>query len=191
MYLDSQVAPPLQLDVNHETHQKLLRSANKISQGTHQTLDFNIFDDTRNHFFKELLPYWAGFKYACSVNPDGTTRFPLTKLERMLRERLEEFMQMRKPSASDFKLPSLLGTSTNSRRTNTPGGTEKTVSHRTNTNIVFSIATGIRYKDDRESNIGKKSGGMFSARPPTILGSNIRSNSIIDRRSSNVVNVNL
>jgi len=195
LYLDSQVAPALQLDVNHETHQKLFRSATKISLGTHQPTDTAIFDDTRAQLFKELLPYWAGFKFACSVNPaDGSITFPLTKQERMLRERLEEFMQMRKPSASDFKLPSLVGTANQLRRANTPGGggggSDRTAApQKTSLNIVFSIASGIRYKDDRESNIAKQAAANGSTRPPTVLMSHLRSNSTSDRRNSNAVNV--
>lgn len=173
MYLDSQVAPNIQLDVNHEIHQKLLRSALKISQGTQLNTDFLIFDDTRSHLFKELLPYWAGFKYACSINPDGSLAFPLTKQEKLLRERLEEFMQMRKPSANDFKLPSLISPMIDRA---TPATMEKERA-RTSMNIVFSIATGIKYKDDRESM------KQFSIPPPVVLPQT-RSSSNSERRNS-------
>ena len=202
LYLDSPVAPSLQIDVNHETHQRLSRAATRIAQGTHQpATELGIFDDTRSHLFKELLPYWAGFKFACTVDPaTGAVIYPLTKQERMLRERLEEFMQMRKPSASDFKLPTLMGSgsSRHGRSTNTPAGGASSERAKANLNIVFSIATGIRFKDtDREVKTSAPQTNPPPVRPPSILtGANnhnnhLRSNSIhnSDRRSSNVVNV--
>lgn len=211
--MDSLVSPTLQIDVAHDVHQKLYRAATKITQGANQNNELAIFDDTRGHFFKELLPYWSGFKFACTINPnDGSITFPLTKQERMLRERLEEFINMRKPSASDFKLPLLMGpTATGGgggggggRRANTPGGGSDKA-HRPNTNIVFSIASGIRFKDDRDSHIGNHklavgaapaaantitSGSNMGSRPPTVtLMTNLRSSSLSNRRSSNTVNV--
>lgn len=136
-----------QLDVTHDLQQKLFRAATKIVQGTHAHNDLQIFDDTRVQFLKDLTPYWAGFKYNLSKNAaDGAaaggmdSAYPLTKAEKLIRERLEEFMQMKNPSVSDFKLPSLNSPLPTGSPTPGPGKKQ-------NLNICFSIASGIKYRD--------------------------------------------
>jgi hypothetical protein len=148
-YLDSQIAPVTQIDINHDMHQKLLKSAIRITQTLHGQNDLLIFDEARAHLFKELLPYWAGYKFSLS-NINDDTQLPLTKQERQLRERLDEFLNAKPPSPNDFKLPPL-----SPRPNSTPLGyqtnrpSEK--SSHTNLNIVFSLATGIKYKDDKHN----------------------------------------
>jgi hypothetical protein len=149
LYLDSQLAPSTQIDVSHDIQQKLIRSAQKIVQGTFTANDLQIFDDTRAQLFKDLLPYWAGYKFNCSKLEPGAG-LPLTKQEKLLRERLEEFLQMKNPSLSDFKLPSLSPVPP----TATPTGTRSQFhqsGQKANLNICFSIAAGIKYKDDRQT----------------------------------------
>lgn len=156
VYLDSSVPPSVQIDVNHEFQQKLLKSAFRISQGSYSPHDLAIFDDTRANLFKDLLPYWAGFKFAFK----NTSEVPLTKQEKYLRERLEEFLNMKNPSPSDFKLPVLTPRSAASTPTGSikqqqqqqqHGHPHTSKSHQETLNIVFSIATGIKYKDERNN----------------------------------------
>jgi hypothetical protein len=63
IYLDSPLAPATQLDINHDMTQRLLKVAWRIVQGPYSPSDFSVFDDVRNNFFKELLPYWCGYKF--------------------------------------------------------------------------------------------------------------------------------
>ncbi len=147
-YLDSQIAPVSQIDINHDMHQKLLKSAIRITQTLHGQNDLLIFDEARAHLFKELLPYWAGFKFSLT-NTSDETLLPLTKQERQLRERLDEFLNAKPPSPNDFKLPPL-----SPRPNSTPLGYQTNrplQSNHNNINIVFSLATGIKYKDDKHN----------------------------------------
>ena len=45
-----------------ETQQKLLKAAVRIAQGNQSSNDIVVFDEARSILFKELLPYWSGFK---------------------------------------------------------------------------------------------------------------------------------
>ena len=173
IYLESQLQPSLQIDVNHETHQKLLKSSIRIIQGASVPNDFVVFDEARANFCKELYDYWAGFK---DVYKDQK-EIPLTRQERQLRERLDEFLATKNPSPSDFKLPPLPARP-QSRLTppnlNAPAslnalppasGSNTTVApatastpklsqqqqKETSISIIFSISTGIKYKDERSN----------------------------------------
>ncbi|CAF0814981.1 unnamed protein product [Brachionus calyciflorus] len=153
LYLDSQIPPSCQIDVSFETNQKLLKSAAKIVQGNHSAADLAVFDEVRTNLYKDLLPYWAGFK---SIHKEGIS-FGETKQEKMLKERLDEFLIAKNPSPSDFRLPPIspqpmvLTPNLTNYRQNT--------SISQNLNIVFSIATGIKFKDEKalNSNPGRSS----------------------------------
>jgi len=160
MYLDSSIAPAIQIDVNHETQQKLLKSATRIAQGSHTSNDFVVFDETRAQLSKELAPYWAGYKFS---NKDKLTNVPMTKLEKQLKERLDEFLHLKNPSPSDFKLPSLSSRSqstlSNYNGSHKPQTQQQDKQQATtlpqqtpgSINIVFSISAGLKYKDERNA----------------------------------------
>jgi hypothetical protein len=135
-YLDSVIPPTIQIDINHDAHQKLIRSIGRILQNAHSTSDFQPFDDVRAQLVKEMLPYWAGFKH--SYKPSSTR--PLTKLEKILKERLEDFFNAKNPAPDDFKLPAL-----NQKR--------KEVNGNGPIQIAFSLTTGIKYKDEKTNQL--------------------------------------
>jgi len=62
----------LQIDIAGELHQKTLRAAQKYSTGK-ETFT-NIFDEAQLSVFKELLPYWAGFRKSYTPPEDPTKK---------------------------------------------------------------------------------------------------------------------
>ena len=128
--------------------QKLLKSAVRLTQGSQTSNDIAVFDEARSQLFKELLPYWAGFK----VILKQTNGVFLTKKEKLLRERLSEFMNTKTPSPN-FKLPRLsprpLSTSPSVSKALQVQSQQNAQKHQETLNIVFSLSTGIKYKDDR------------------------------------------
>jgi hypothetical protein len=144
-YLDSQIAPGTQIDINHETQQKLIKSVNRVIQGTHTSYDMAIFDDVRNILLKELLPYWAAYN---AYSKNASNEPPLSKQQKKLKERLEEFLSMKNLSPDDFKLPDInLIRSANNKKTPLNSSSRFTGHHLSN--IVFSITTGIKFRDER------------------------------------------
>lgn len=158
IYLESQIPPSIQIDTSQEINQKLLKAAGKIAQGNFSSADIAVFDEVRSSFFKDLLPYWAGFKGISKKY----LQFGETKQEKILKERLDEFLNVKNPSPSDFKLPPLsphpmiLTPNITNCRQNT--GTTQ------NMNITFSIATGIKYKDEKGLNQGRNSTSISNER---------------------------
>ena len=59
--------------MNNDIHQKTVRAAQRYVQG--KDVFSNIFDEAQFSVFKELLPYWAGFKKTYSP-PEDTTKRP-------------------------------------------------------------------------------------------------------------------
>lgn len=182
LYLDSQIPPTTQLDINHETQQKLLKSATKITQGTFTPAELAVFDEVRAQLFKDLLPYYAGFK--SNVKEDIVV---ISKQDKVLKERLEELLNMKNPSPNDFKLPPLspqpFMPSPNSMflMNNSRHGTialEKPP--QSSMNIVFSISTGIKYRDDKNAlNTGRNSlAGSYDRRNSQALNSNNLNNNL-------------
>ncbi|XP_074646346.1 uncharacterized protein LOC141902488 [Tubulanus polymorphus] len=102
-FLDSAYPPPLQIDVPPDLHQKMVKTAQRYAQGKEITP--NLFDEAQYLVFKELLPYWAGFKKQYTP-PEDPNKRPLTKRQKLLRKRLEMFETMPAPT-HDFKLPKL------------------------------------------------------------------------------------
>lgn len=149
VYLDSTIPPAIQVDLNHEMHSKLIKSLAKIMQLTHTNSDFAPFDDARAQLFKDLLPYWCGFK----LTYKPTVEKPLTKAEKIIKERLEEFSAVKTPLQTEFKLPPIVA-----KR-------KDVVNNATSLQIVFSLATGIKYKDEKTVNLpnGTNGNGASSA----------------------------
>ncbi len=151
-YLDSQIHPLNQLDISNDTHSKLVKAVNRIISGTNTTLDITLFDEVRVQLVKDLLPYWAGYMNYIKSNQNEP---PLSKRQKMLKERLEEFLSLKNTSPDDFKLPLIIPRSPQSpskkSRENPLLSSSNNFRNQQNrlSNIVFSIATGIKYKDEK------------------------------------------
>jgi hypothetical protein len=149
--LDSSIEPHTQIDVNHETQQKLLKAAVRIAQGNQSSNDIVVFDEARSILFKELLPYWSGFKV---VLKQSNNAIPMTKQEKILRERLSDFLNTKTPSPN-FKLPRLsprpLSVSPSVSKALQVQSQQNAQKHQETLNIMFSLSTGIRFKDERNN----------------------------------------
>ncbi len=135
LYLDSQLTPSIQVDINNETYQKLIKTLAKVMQGTQNSADMSAFDDAKALLIKDLLPYWSGFKHSYKPSSDK----PLTKTDKMLKERLDEFMSISDTPFVDFKLPPI------SAKYRDPVHTASNAT----LHISFSLATGIKFKDEK------------------------------------------
>ncbi|XP_069117342.1 regulator of G-protein signaling 22-like isoform X3 [Argopecten irradians] len=102
-FLDAITSPALQIDVTQATQDKAIRAAQRYLQG--KDVMASIFDEPQLMVFKELLPYWAGFRRTFQP-PDDPTKRPVTKHEKMLKKRLEAIENYEIPS-NEFHLPSI------------------------------------------------------------------------------------
>ncbi|XP_052766652.1 uncharacterized protein LOC128207645 isoform X4 [Mya arenaria] len=102
-FLESYTSPTLQVDINNELHQKTLRAAQRYVQS--KDVFSNIFDEAQLAVFKELLPYWAGFRKSFSP-PEDNSKKPVTKYQKMLKKRLEQIENYVIPP-SEFRLPQI------------------------------------------------------------------------------------
>lgn len=62
-----------QIDIGTDLHQKTLRAAQRYLSSKENVS--NIFDEAQLSVFKELLPYWAGFRKSYSP-PDDPNKKP-------------------------------------------------------------------------------------------------------------------
>ena len=150
-YLDSAIFPTTQLDCSSEMSTKLTKSIGRLLNGTNTPNDLTALDEARVQLIKELLPYWAGYK---SYAKNAENEPPLSKQQKKLKERLEEFLSLKNTSPDDFKLPLLSARESpkklEQRSQVLHGSSSQNRFERPKlSNIVFSIATGIRYKDER------------------------------------------
>ena len=164
-------------------HQKLYKTSQKILLGNYNLSDLGVFDESKAHFLKELVPYWAGYKVR--VKEMGSLG-SMTKQDKMLRERLEEFITMKNQSPNDFRLPPLSPRSKSATPTKphasqslAPPTRQHEKDNNTSMNIVFSIATGIRLKDDKQLHTAT------TIQAPN--GNNERRNSRVSRSSGSVL----
>ncbi|XP_053375384.1 uncharacterized protein LOC123527871 isoform X6 [Mercenaria mercenaria] len=102
-FLESFTTPALQIDIGGELQQKTLRSAQRYLAG--KEVFSNIFDEAQLSVFKELLPYWAGFRKTYSP-PDDPNKKPVTKYQKMLKKRMENIDNYVIPP-NEFQLPSI------------------------------------------------------------------------------------
>ncbi|XP_021361721.1 uncharacterized protein LOC110455726 isoform X3 [Mizuhopecten yessoensis] len=102
-FLDAIVSPALQIDVTAATQDKAIRAAQRYLAG--KDVMASIFDEPQLMVFKELLPYWAGFRRTFQP-PDDPTKRPVTKHQKMLKKRLEAIENYEIPS-NEFHLPSI------------------------------------------------------------------------------------
>ena len=146
LYLDSTIPPSTQIDVNHEMQQKLYRSAFRIIQGMNISSEIIVFDEARSLLFKELLPYWSGYKF---ISNSKSHQIPVMKHEKLLKERLEEFLSTKAPSPINLKLPSISSRQIIPTAQNTKYPIHSLHAQNTTFNIVFSIATGLKIRDEK------------------------------------------
>lgn len=148
-YLDSAIHPTVQLDCSNEIAAKLTKAYGRIVNGNHTPSDLTGFDEARVQLVKELLPYWAGYKHYAK---NAENEPPLSKQQKKLKERLEEFLSVKNSCPDDFKLPVLSPreSSKNRDRSQILSSSQNRLEKPSRlSNIVFSIATGIRYKDEK------------------------------------------
>jgi hypothetical protein len=154
IYLDSNILPSNQIDVPSETHQKLLKAAVRISQGQFTNSEVHPFEETKVTLVKELLEYWAGYKLTINAKSEA----PITKQQKLFKQRLDEFLKAKNPSPNTFKLPLLDSRflqqsspiNNNNNRLGSAQQHQQKAHHPASLNIVFSIATGIKFKDPNE-----------------------------------------
>ncbi|KAK7488392.1 hypothetical protein BaRGS_00020366 [Batillaria attramentaria] len=102
-FLDSVYSPTLQVDIISEIHQKAMKAAQRYLGGKEPIP--SLFDEAQFYVFKELLPYWAGFRKSRHSSEDPKKR-PVTKYQKMLRKRMENIENYKMPS-TEFILPSI------------------------------------------------------------------------------------
>ncbi|KAK3093892.1 hypothetical protein FSP39_021520 [Pinctada imbricata] len=102
-FLESVTSPTLQIDVTAQLHEKTLRGAQRYLAG--KDIIASIFDEAQLGVFKELLPYWAGFKRTFQ-QPEDPNKRPVTKYQKMLRKRLDMIENYEVPE-SEFNFPSI------------------------------------------------------------------------------------
>ncbi|KAK6183535.1 hypothetical protein SNE40_011001 [Patella caerulea] len=128
-FLESVYTPSLQVDVQTDVQQKIMKSSQRYMNG--KELNPSIFDEAQMMVLKELLPYWAGFKKNYKP-PDNPDKKPVTKIQKMLRKRLENIENYQIPSAN-LKLPAI------------PEGATPAFS--------LSLADGIKFREIEEGSI--------------------------------------
>ncbi|XP_076463584.1 LOW QUALITY PROTEIN: uncharacterized protein LOC143295827 [Babylonia areolata] len=126
-FLDSVYSPTLQVDITSEMHTKTMKAAQRYLGGKDVTP--SLFDEAQFYVFKELLPYWAGFRKSRGI-PDQPKKRPVTKYEKMLKKRLETIENYEIPS-KDFILPQI------------PEGAVPS--------YTISLADGVKYREMTES----------------------------------------
>ncbi|KAL5009301.1 hypothetical protein ScPMuIL_014882 [Solemya velum] len=104
-FLESVTGPVVQVDLPAELQQRTLRQAQRYLHMAGRDASSNIFDEAQLTVFKELLPYWAGFKKAYAP-PDDPTKTPVTKYQKMLKKRLDTINNYKMPPRV-FSLPAI------------------------------------------------------------------------------------
>ena len=61
-----------QIDISSEMHQKTMKAAQRYMGG--KEVIPSLFDEAQFYVFKELLPYWAGFRKSQSIPEDPKKR---------------------------------------------------------------------------------------------------------------------
>ncbi|KAL4237950.1 hypothetical protein ACF0H5_002660 [Mactra antiquata] len=102
-FLESITTPSVQVDISTDLQQKTLRSAQRYLAG--KDVFSNIFDEAQLSVFKELLPYWAGFRKSYSP-PEDPNKKPVTKYQKMLKKRMDIIDNYVIPP-NEFHLPSI------------------------------------------------------------------------------------
>ncbi|XP_041468616.1 uncharacterized protein LOC121418690 isoform X4 [Lytechinus variegatus] len=127
------------VDISTEMASKVMKKADIFLKDTGKDPhNPNFFDDAQYALFKEMLPYFAAFSKRYQQPSYQQDRLPYSKYEKLARDRLRKFMDMKEPS-TEFKLPLV-----NNPPQNRTGGT----------GITFSIGDGLQWKvfDGNEGN---------------------------------------
>ncbi|XP_061163908.1 regulator of G-protein signaling 22-like isoform X6 [Saccostrea echinata] len=100
-FLDSVTSPTLQIDISPQLQEKTIKAAQRYLAG--KDVVPSLFDEAQFAVFKELLPYWAGFKRGFQP-PDDPAKRPVTKYQKMLKKRLDGIENYEIPK-EDFSFP--------------------------------------------------------------------------------------
>lgn len=123
-FLESPISPACQIDISQDLCAKMTKAALRYGQGKDQAAallgaavgaaqpgqghsPMALFDEAHVAVFKELLPYWAGFckQYKPSENAEET---PMTKHQKELRRRYEDFVNAQAPAEQRLTLPAIV-----------------------------------------------------------------------------------
>ncbi|XP_052697968.1 regulator of G-protein signaling 22-like isoform X12 [Crassostrea angulata] len=102
-FLDSVTSPTLQIDITPQLQEKSIKAAQRYLAG--KDVVANLFDEAQLAVFKELLPYWAGFRRGFQP-PEDPAKRPVTKYQKMLKKRLDNIENYEIPK-EDFTFPSI------------------------------------------------------------------------------------
>nr|XP_034317314.1 regulator of G-protein signaling 22 isoform X16 [Crassostrea gigas] len=102
-FLDSVTSPTLQVDITPQLQEKSIKAAQRYLAG--KDVVANLFDEAQLAVFKELLPYWAGFRRGFQP-PEDPAKRPVTKYQKMLKKRLDNIENYEIPK-EDFTFPSI------------------------------------------------------------------------------------
>ncbi|XP_056020780.1 uncharacterized protein LOC125650178 isoform X16 [Ostrea edulis] len=122
-FLDSVTSPTLQIDISPQLQEKSIKGAQKYLGG--KDIVPSLFDEAQFAVFKELLPYWAGFKRGFQP-PEDPAKRPVTKYQKMLKKRLENIENYEIPK-EEFAFPAI------------PDGSIAA--------YTFSLSDGVRWRD--------------------------------------------
>lgn len=100
-FLDSVTSPTLQIDITPQLQEKSIKAAQRYLAG--KDVVANLFDEAQLVVFKELLPYWAGFRRGFQP-PEDPAKRPVTKYQKMLKKRLDNIENYEIPK-EDFAFP--------------------------------------------------------------------------------------
>ncbi|KAL8559659.1 hypothetical protein ACOMHN_008370 [Nucella lapillus] len=100
-FLGSVYFPSLQIDISSEIHTKMMKAGQRYLTG--KEVVPSLFDEAQYYVFKELLPYWAGFRKSQHY-PNDLKKRPVTKQEKLLQKRLDTMENYQIPS-KDIHLP--------------------------------------------------------------------------------------
>ncbi|XP_056020781.1 uncharacterized protein LOC125650178 isoform X17 [Ostrea edulis] len=141
-FLDSVTSPTLQIDISPQLQEKSIKGAQKYLGG--KDIVPSLFDEAQFAVFKELLPYWAGFKRGFQP-PEDPAKRPVTKYQKMLKKRLENIENYEIPK-EEFAFPAI------------PDGSIAA--------YTFSLSDGVRWRRE-----GVRDLDMSSDDAASILGS--------------------
>ncbi|XP_078313752.1 uncharacterized protein LOC111129190 isoform X10 [Crassostrea virginica] len=100
-FLDSVTSPTLQIDISPQLQEKSIKASQRYLAG--KDVVATLFDEAQLAVFKELLPYWAGFRRGFQP-PDDPAKRPVTKYQKMLKKRLDNIENYEIPK-EEFSFP--------------------------------------------------------------------------------------
>ncbi|XP_067943114.1 regulator of G-protein signaling 22-like [Watersipora subatra] len=150
-FLESSIQPSCQIDISAEMCSRMVKNAVKVMQGK-ETMA-NLFDEAQFIVFKEILPYWAGFMKTYKP-PEDPTKKTLSKRQKVVQKRYEEFVNATPPTEDRLSLPVIKHAAVHTTKISS---------------LTYSITDGLKVKDESEdakSDDDAEAGGEAKARGP-------------------------